>query len=146
MISAQVSRFWHRKSNESRLEHCHWRLDSNVRPRFWRQTTSFASMKKAVEVEMLEKVFNMNYSKIFNDAEYHLKERQRDNRKPTALPNENNRGKLRLQLNKCVSKTIRVKSTLTKTKYVQLRQVVLTRLTLLNARRERTCQDAHQGL
>ena len=28
----------------------------------------------------------------------------------------------------------------------KLRQVVLTRLNLLNARRERTCQDAHQGL
>ena len=28
---------------------------------------------KAVEVEMFEKVFNMNYSKNFNDVEYHLK-------------------------------------------------------------------------
>ena len=42
--------------------------------------------EKAIEVESFEKVFNMNYSKMFNDAEYQLKEkRQRDNRKPTAL-------------------------------------------------------------
>ena len=92
--------------------------------------------EKAVEVEMFKKVFNMNYSKIFNDAEYQLKEkRQRDNRKPTALPDEGDLEKLRSHLNKCVSEAIRVKSTLTKTRYVQLRQVVLARLTLLNARR-----------
>ena len=42
--------------------------------------------EKAVEVECFEKVFNMNYSKMFNDAEYQLKEkRQRDNRKLNAL-------------------------------------------------------------
>ena len=92
--------------------------------------------EKAIEVECFEKVFNMNYSKLFNDAEYQLKEkRQRENRKPTALPNEGDLDKLRTHVNKCISEAIKVKSTLTKTRYVQLRQVVLTRLTLLNARR-----------
>ena len=37
-----TSRFWHRKSNESRFSNWHWCLDLNVRPRFWQQTTSFA--------------------------------------------------------------------------------------------------------
>ena len=40
-------------------------------------------------MEQFEKVFNLNYSKNFSVAEYCLKEnRQRDNRKPNALPEE----------------------------------------------------------
>ena len=87
-----------------------------------------------VEVEMFKKVFNTNYLKNFNDVKYELKEkRQQDNRKPTILPDEGDLEERRSHLNKCVSEANKVKSTLTKTTCVQLRKVVLTRLTQLNA-------------
>ena len=41
------------------------------------------------EVQRFQKVFNLNYAKMFSAAEYQLKEkRQRENRKPAALPDE----------------------------------------------------------
>ena len=54
---------------------------------------------KADEVEQFEKVLNMEYSKIFCQAEYDLKEkRQRENRKPVSLPDESNLSTLRSHL------------------------------------------------
>ena len=88
------------------------------------------------QVEMFVKIFNMNYSKIFSRAEYQLKEnRQRQNRKPTALPDEDHLEKLRTYLINQIDEAIQQTGLLTKVMYVHLRKVTVTRLTLLNARR-----------
>ena len=88
------------------------------------------------QVEMFVKVFNLNYSKLFSRAEYQLKEnRQRQNRKPTALPDEEHLGKLRVYLINEIDEAIKHTGPLTKVTYVHLRKVTVTRLTILNARR-----------
>ena len=82
------------------------------------------------------KVFNLNYSKIFSRAEYQMKEtRQWQNRKPTSLPIEEHLEKLRSYLRNEIKAAINRKSTITKRRYVHLRKVIITRLTLLNGRR-----------
>ena len=88
------------------------------------------------QVERFLKVFNMNYSKIFSRAEYQLKEnRQRQNRKPSALPDEQHLEKLRVYLIKEIDEAVKRTGPLTKVMYVHLRKVTVTRLTILNARR-----------
>ena len=88
------------------------------------------------QVEMFLKVFNMNYSKIISRADYQLKEnRQHQNRKPTALPDEEHLEKLRIYLIKQIDEAIKHTGPLTKVMYVHLRKVTVTRLTILNARR-----------
>ena len=57
----------------------------------------------------------MNYSKIFSRAEYQLKEnRRRQNRKPTALPDEEHLEKLRLYLINEIDEAIKHPGPLTK--------------------------------
>ena len=86
-------------------------------------------------VEHFDKVFKMNYLKNFSQAEYQLKEKlQRENRKPVSLPDEGDLHRLREYLCEQIQ-IANAKNTITKTEYVHLRKVVLTRLTLLNARR-----------
>ena len=79
----------------------------------------------------------MNYLKNFSQAEYQLKEKlQRENRKPVSLPDEDEGDLHRLREYLCEQIQIaNAKNTITKTEYVHLRKVVLTRLTLLNAQR-----------
>lgn len=91
----------------------------------------------AEEVEAFEKVFNMNYAKNFAEAEYRLKEkRQRENRKPSALPSEQDLEKLRAYLTKEIeSCTEQMEEKTTKQQYVHLRKITLTRITTVNARR-----------
>jgi hypothetical protein len=85
------------------------------------------------ELSDLEKVLNLNYGQIFNEAEYCLKEkRQRETRKPAALPSEMEIEKLRQYLNKYVEQDF---SNISTSNYIHLRKVVLARLTLLNSRR-----------
>ena len=92
--------------------------------------------EEAQAIELFVKVFNLNYCKIFSRAEYQLKEtRQRQNRKPTSLPIEEHLEKLRSYLRKEIKAAINRKSTITKRRYVHLRKVIITRLTLLNGRR-----------
>ena len=93
--------------------------------------------ERVKEVEQFEKVFNLNYSKNFSVAEYCLKEnRQRDNRKPNALPEEADIEKLRKYLVDEIAKTATMLGeAMSKRHYIHLRKIVLTRLTLLNGRR-----------
>lgn len=76
-----------------------------------------------------------NYAMLFSEAEYCLKERrQRENRKPKSLPDEEN---VRHLENFMEQEIIRLSSSecLTKKTYVQLRKVTLAHLTLLNCKR-----------
>ncbi|KAI0229128.1 hypothetical protein LSAT2_020445 [Lamellibrachia satsuma] len=92
--------------------------------------------EKTEEVELFQKVSNMNYAKSFTVAEHQLKEtRQRENRKPTALPDERDLEKLRSHLIKEIVEAIKEDNILSKTDYAHLRKVVLTRIIVLNARR-----------
>ena len=74
---------------------------------------------------------------MFSAAEYELKEtRQHDNREPAALSNEGDLEKLRTFLSEDIStKSSLPMEQVTRQIYIRLRKVVLTRLTLLNARR-----------
>ena len=92
---------------------------------------------EAAQVEIFQKVFHTNYQQMFSAAEYQLKEtRQRDNRKPAALPNEEDLERLRTFLNEDVSTNGSLPmEQVTRPIYIRLRKVVLTRLTQLNARR-----------
>ena len=84
------------------------------------------------------RLHNRTFSrKCCTKTEYQLKEtRQHDNRKPTALPNEEDLERLRTSLNEDVSsKSSLPIEQVTRPGYIRLRKVVLTRLTLLNARR-----------
>lgn len=92
--------------------------------------------EKAEQVERFQKVLNSSYAKMFATAEYQLKEtRQRQNRKPLALPSESDLQKLRKYLLDQIADALRDDKVMSKMDYVHLRKVVLTRLTLLNARR-----------
>ena len=93
-------------------------------------------LEEVKEVERFQKVFNLNYAKMFSTAEYQLKEkRQRDNRKPAALPDEKSLETLRRYLIAEINRATARKAAMSRADYVHLRKVVLTRLTLLNARR-----------
>ncbi len=82
----------------------------------------------------------MNYAKNFSEAEYKLKEkRQRENRKPNALPDEDNLGKLRSYLLEEIKETVdtieKEPGKITASQFVHLRKLCLTRVTLVNGRR-----------
>ena len=105
-----------------------------------RRMARLLQLAKGVEtaqVDIFQKVFHTNYQQMFSAAEYQLKEtRQRDNRKPAALPNEEDLERLRTFLNEDVSTNGSLPmEQVTRPIYIPLRKVVLTRLTLLNARR-----------
>ena len=75
----------------------------------------------------------IHYAKVMAAAEYRLwKKRQRQMRKPSNLPKEDELGKLLTFIERHLSITTTVKS---QSDFVQLRKVVLARITLLNARR-----------
>lgn len=91
--------------------------------------------KTATDIGNFEKIFNLNYSNLFSDAEYNLKERrQRVTRKPNSLPNEEEFVKLRSYLCEEIKALSKGKE-ITKSEYIRLRKCTLTRLTLLNGRR-----------
>ena len=93
------------------------------------------SGQKAVadEIRKFREVFaaSIHYAKIMAAAEYRLWEK-RQTRKPSNLPKEGELGKLLTFIERLLSITTTVKS---QSDYVQLCKVVLTRITLLNARR-----------
>ena len=72
---------------------------------------------------------------MVSSAEYQLKEKRRDNRKPAALQDEKSLETLRSYLIAEINKATAKKAAMSRADYVHLRKVVLTRLTLLNARR-----------
>ena len=95
------------------------------------------SGQKAVADEILEfrEVFvaPIHYAKVMAGAEYGFREkRQRQTRKPSNSPKEDELGKLLTFIERHLSITTTVKS---QGDIVQLRKVVLTRITLLSARR-----------
>ena len=95
------------------------------------------SGQKAVadEIREFREVFvaPIHYAKVMAAAEYRLREkRQRQTRKPSNLPKEDELGKLMTFIERHLSITTTVKS---QSDFVQLRKVVLARITLLNARR-----------
>ena len=91
--------------------------------------------KQAEEVDSFLKVFNLNYGKIFSDAEYTLAERrQRELRKPAALPDESDLHQLKKYLTEEIGKMVQSVPS-KKNEYIHLRRCVLTRITLLNGRR-----------
>ena len=92
------------------------------------------SGQKAVadEIREFREVFvaPIHYAKVMAAAEYRLREkRQRQTRKPSNLPKEDELGKLLTFIEKHLSITTTVKS---QSDFVQLRKVVLARITLLN--------------
>jgi hypothetical protein len=107
---------------------------------------------KAEEVRSFKRILKTNYPKIFSGAEYQLKEkRQRENRKESALPNEDELDKLRCYMNDEIAKLKNIES---KKEYIHARQIVLARVTLINGRRGsepvhlliRDYQDRHTWL
>lgn len=92
--------------------------------------------EKAMEVNNFQDVFKSSYRKLFATAEYELKEkRQRENRKPRALPDEKDLHKLRMHLVDKISEMSQKTGLLSKNEYVALRRLSLARLTLLISRR-----------
>lgn len=96
--------------------------------------------EEAREIEEFTKVLDMNYAKIFSQAEYNLKEkRQRENRKPGGLPDEKNLQTLRTYLIEETKKTVECvesqSGSITASQFVHLRKLALTRVTLVNGRR-----------
>ena len=90
---------------------------------------------KSRQVSEFREIFQRYYPRICSKAEYCLKEkRQRETRKPQALPNENNLQKLKTYLTNEIKKysTLGIHS---KKDYVHVRKVILARVTMLNARR-----------
>ena len=89
----------------------------------------------ATSISEFREIFGSFYPKMFAKAEYLLKEkRQRESRKPQALPKEEDLD----TLIKTISTGLEhfsVKATSTRKEYVKLRKYLLARLTLLNARR-----------
>jgi hypothetical protein len=95
--------------------------------------TILRNKDKCEEITSFKRVLKTNYPKMFVAAEYQLKEtRQRGSRKPAALPDEEDLDKLR---NYLISQIDRFDSIKSKRDYVQLRRLVMVRLTLLNSRR-----------
>ena len=93
--------------------------------------------KKSVSDELAQflEIFKMYYPRICSKAEYCLKEkRQRETRKPSSLPNENDLSKLNRFLVGEIDKLAKEELD-TRTAFVRLRKLTLARLTLLNARR-----------
>ena len=95
------------------------------------------SGQKAVADEICEfrKVFAspIHYAKLTATAEYHLKEkRQRQNRKPSNLPDEADLSKLMSYID---DEVMRISTATSPREFVQLRKVTLACITLLNARR-----------
>jgi integrase len=85
------------------------------------------------EYENFEKVFNLNYAKIFSRAEYALKEkRQLENRMPLALPPEMDLVKLKNYLNEEIE---RGAEGFHPSDFVHFRKVAVSRITILNGRR-----------
>ena len=72
---------------------------------------------------------------MVSSAEYQLKEKRRDNRKPAALQDEKSLETLRSYFIAEIKRATAKKAAMSRADYVHLRKVVLTRLTLLNARR-----------
>ena len=86
--------------------------------------------EKANSIERFQKVFNLNYSEY---SEYRLKEtRSRQNRKPSALPQEDNLDRLRTHLVTQITQiTTALQNDVTKKLYIELRRMVITRVTIL---------------
>jgi integrase len=86
-----------------------------------------------LELEKFMKVFNAKYKEIFTVAEYDLlKKRQRVNRKPRALPAEDELDALRQHLTKELDRGAKG---FPPSDFVHFRRLALARITLLNGRR-----------
>jgi len=95
---------------------------------------------KASMVEQFQKILCTPtfYASIFGEAEYLLKEkRQRENRKPSALPKEENVAKFSLYLEGEIKKISKGPSleNVNKSVYIHIRKVALAYVTFINARR-----------